>query len=143
MGPDSSLQWACSGHLFSAAAVRFSSCDDPILPPCALSCPTRPPLPRPQPPRRIARLIKRPSLGHTHVYPGFPPHCRAGFLNMARGNQREKAREKNLKAQSSQKSKTNKSGSEMQRDKEALATLMRQKQEAADAKKATTAGGKK
>ncbi|KAI0552754.1 putative serf family protein [Xylaria curta] len=63
---------------------------------------------------------------------------------MARGNQREKAREKNLKAQSSQKSKNNKTGSEMQRDKEALAALMRQKQEAADAKKAAAgASGKK
>ncbi|KAI0445560.1 putative serf family protein [Xylaria telfairii] len=58
---------------------------------------------------------------------------------MARGNQREKAREKNLKAQAGQKTKNAKTGSEMQRDKEALAALMRQKQEAADAKKA--AGG--
>ncbi|KAH8157699.1 hypothetical protein CIB48_g10549 [Xylaria polymorpha] len=101
---------------------------------------------------------------------------------MARGNQREKAREKNLKAQSSQaqglcaqhdgdqststrlpeasedasparnwsshprgwKTKNAKTGSEMQRDKEALAALMRQKQEAADAKKAGAGGsGKK
>ncbi|KAI0806451.1 putative serf family protein [Xylaria sp. FL0064] len=63
---------------------------------------------------------------------------------MARGNQREKAREKNLKAQASQKSKNTKTGAEMQRDKEALAALMRQKQEAADAKKAAAAaGGKK
>ncbi|KAI0453167.1 putative serf family protein [Xylaria acuta] len=60
---------------------------------------------------------------------------------MARGNQREKAREKNLKAQASQKSKSSKTGSEMQRDKEALATLMRQKQEAANAKKAAAAAG--
>ncbi|KAI0855486.1 putative serf family protein [Xylaria cubensis] len=63
---------------------------------------------------------------------------------MARGNQREKAREKNLKAQNSQKSKNQKTGSEMQRDKEALAALMRQKQEAADAKKNAAGGsGKK
>ncbi|KAI0472433.1 putative serf family protein [Xylaria cf. heliscus] len=62
---------------------------------------------------------------------------------MARGNQREKAREKNLKAQASQKSKSSKTGSEMQRDKEALAALMRQKQEAADAKKATGGGSAK
>ncbi|KAI1202003.1 putative serf family protein [Nemania serpens] len=63
---------------------------------------------------------------------------------MARGNQREKAREKNLKQQSAQKSKNGKTGSEMQRDKEALAALMRQKQEAANAKKAAEAGsGKK
>ncbi|KAI1291628.1 putative serf family protein [Xylaria venustula] len=60
---------------------------------------------------------------------------------MARGNQRDKAREKNLKAQASQKSKNTKTGSEMARDKEALAALMRQKQEAANAKKA--AEGKK
>ncbi|GAW25379.1 putative 4F5 family protein [Rosellinia necatrix] len=63
---------------------------------------------------------------------------------MARGNQRDKAREKNLKNQASVKTKNNKTGSEMARDKEALAALMRQKQEAADAKKAATAsGGKK
>ncbi|KAI3327922.1 four F5 protein [Xylariaceae sp. AK1471] len=62
---------------------------------------------------------------------------------MARGNQRDKAREKNLKAQAGQKSKNNKTGSEMQRDKEALATLMRQKQEAADAKKTAEAVAKK
>ncbi|KAI1171660.1 four F5 protein [Nemania sp. FL0916] len=69
---------------------------------------------------------------------------------MARGNQRDKAREKNLKQQAAQttwdlqKSKNTKTGSEMQRDKEALAALMRQKQEAADAKKAAgAAGGKK
>ncbi|KAI1754718.1 putative serf family protein [Xylaria castorea] len=62
---------------------------------------------------------------------------------MARGNQRDKAREKNLKAASSQKSKNGKTGSEMQRDKEALAILMRQKQEAADAKKAAAVGSAK
>ncbi|KAI0113775.1 putative serf family protein [Nemania sp. FL0031] len=65
---------------------------------------------------------------------------------MARGNQREKAREKNLKNQAAQKSKNTKSGSEMQRDKEALAALMRQKQEQANAKKEAaggSAGGKK
>ncbi|KAK6825190.1 4F5 domain protein [Apiospora arundinis] len=54
---------------------------------------------------------------------------------MARGNQREKAREKNLKTQAAQKSKNAKTGSEMQRDKEKVAELMRQKQAAADAKK--------
>ncbi|KAI0181356.1 putative serf family protein [Hypoxylon sp. FL1284] len=58
---------------------------------------------------------------------------------MARGNQRDKAREKNLKAQADKKSKNTKSGSEMQRDKEAVAEMMRKKQAAADAKK--TAGG--
>ncbi|KAI0203025.1 four F5 protein [Astrocystis sublimbata] len=60
---------------------------------------------------------------------------------MARGNQRDKAREKNLKTAAAQKSKNTKTGAEMQRDKEALAILMRQKQEAADAKKAATAAG--
>ncbi|KAI0852107.1 hypothetical protein F5Y00DRAFT_228667, partial [Daldinia vernicosa] len=49
---------------------------------------------------------------------------------MARGNQREKAREKNLKAQAAQKSKNSKSGTEMQRDKEAVAEMMRKKQAA-------------
>ncbi|KAI0843438.1 four F5 protein [Hypoxylon sp. FL0890] len=62
---------------------------------------------------------------------------------MARGNQREKAREKNLKAQASQKHKNNKSGTEMQRDKEAVAEMMRKKQAAADAKKAAAAAGGK
>ncbi|KAI1340111.1 hypothetical protein F5Y15DRAFT_64383 [Xylariaceae sp. FL0016] len=60
---------------------------------------------------------------------------------MARGNQRDKAREKNLKAQASQKSKTNMSGTEMQRAKEDAAEKMRQKQAAADAKKAAAAAG--
>ncbi|XXG97041.1 hypothetical protein Hte_003335 [Hypoxylon texense] len=59
---------------------------------------------------------------------------------MARGNQRDKAREKNLKAQAAQKSKNTKSGTEMQRDKEAVAEMMRKKQAAADAKKAAAAG---
>ncbi|KAI0900823.1 four F5 protein [Annulohypoxylon nitens] len=58
---------------------------------------------------------------------------------MARGNQRDKAREKNLKAQAAQKSKNNKSGTEMQRDKEAVAEMMRKKQAAADAKKQAAA----
>ncbi|KAI0909096.1 putative serf family protein [Ustulina deusta] len=56
---------------------------------------------------------------------------------MARGNQREKAREKNLKAQGTQKSKNTKTGAEMQRDKDALAALMRQKQDAFDTKNDT------
>ncbi|TPX11023.1 uncharacterized protein E0L32_008060 [Thyridium curvatum] len=60
---------------------------------------------------------------------------------MARGNQRDKAREANLKKQAAVKSKNSKSGSEMQRDKEAVAAKMREKQAAADAKKA--AEGKK
>ncbi|KAI0147753.1 four F5 protein [Xylariaceae sp. FL1272] len=61
---------------------------------------------------------------------------------MARGNQRDKAREKNLKAQKELKSKNNKSGSEMAKDKETLAALMRQKQEAANARKAAEAAKK-
>ncbi|KAI1107341.1 putative serf family protein [Jackrogersella minutella] len=62
---------------------------------------------------------------------------------MARGNQRDKAREKNLKAQANQKSKNTKSGSERQRDSEAVAEMMRKKQAAADAKKQSAAGGSK
>ncbi|KAI1815660.1 four F5 protein [Poronia punctata] len=87
---------------------------------------------------------------------------------MARGNQREKAREKNLKQQAAQMPMRDfvgprrnvylflgntgmaivgdrrvppKTGSEMQREKEALAELMRKKQEAANAKKAVTGDG--
>ncbi|CAK7566342.1 MAG: hypothetical protein SEPTF4163_004282 [Sporothrix epigloea] len=59
---------------------------------------------------------------------------------MARGNQRDKAREKNLKAQASQKKSNTKTGSEMQREREALAAKMREKQAAADAKKLAEAG---
>ncbi|KAK7511181.1 hypothetical protein IWX49DRAFT_590696 [Phyllosticta citricarpa] len=55
---------------------------------------------------------------------------------MARGNQREKAREKNQKAQAGLKNKNNMSGSEFQRAKEDAAAIMRAKQAAADAKKA-------
>lgn len=62
---------------------------------------------------------------------------------MARGNQRDKAREKNLKAQASMKSKNSKSGTEMQRDKDAVAEIMKQKQAAADARKAAGGGDKK
>ncbi|KAL8366123.1 hypothetical protein RB595_004749 [Gaeumannomyces hyphopodioides] len=54
---------------------------------------------------------------------------------MARGNQRDKAREKNLKEQAKKKSGNGKSGSEMARDKEKVAEMMRLKQVAADAKK--------
>ncbi|KAH8888208.1 hypothetical protein GQ53DRAFT_826368 [Thozetella sp. PMI_491] len=52
---------------------------------------------------------------------------------MARGNQREKSREANLKKQASQKNKNTKTGSEMQRDKEAVAAKMREKQAAGTA----------
>lgn len=47
---------------------------------------------------------------------------------MARGNQRDKAREANLKKQAAQKSKNNMSGAEMQRAKESAAEIMRKKQ---------------
>ena len=51
-------------------------------------------------------------------------------VEMARGNQRDKAREKNLKAQAGQKKSNSKTGSEMQREREALALKMREKQAA-------------
>ncbi|KAH0842809.1 hypothetical protein FOPE_08402 [Fonsecaea pedrosoi] len=47
---------------------------------------------------------------------------------MTRGNQREKAREKNIKEQSGQKKKNTQSGTEFQRTKEAQAAIMREKQ---------------
>ncbi|TQS31483.1 hypothetical protein Golomagni_08232 [Golovinomyces magnicellulatus] len=83
---------------------------------------------------------------------------------MARGNQRDKAREANQKKAAAQvrlpvvvdqcslstvtltfaKKKGNTmSGTEMQRAKESAADIMRQKQAAAEAKKAEAAGGKK
>ncbi|KAK8224634.1 4F5 domain protein, partial [Phyllosticta capitalensis] len=49
---------------------------------------------------------------------------------MARGNQREKAREKNQKAQAGVKNKNNMSGAEFQRAKEDAASIMRAKQAA-------------
>ncbi|OAA44276.1 4F5 domain protein [Metarhizium rileyi] len=61
---------------------------------------------------------------------------------MARGNQRDKAREANQKKLAAQKKGNNMSGTEMQRAKESAAEIMRQKQAAAEAKKAE-AGGKK
>jgi len=54
---------------------------------------------------------------------------------MARGNQREKAREKTQKAASAQKKKNAQSGTEYQRTKEDQAAIMRTKQAAAEAKK--------
>lgn len=58
---------------------------------------------------------------------------------MARGNQREKAREKNLKSQASQqKNKNTLSGTEQQRTKEQQAAIMRAKQEQADTRKTGT-----
>jgi hypothetical protein len=47
---------------------------------------------------------------------------------MTRGNQREKAREKNLAAQGAAKNKNTQSGTEFARTKEAQAAIMREKQ---------------
>ncbi|MCJ1361564.1 hypothetical protein MMC16_000664 [Acarospora aff. strigata] len=62
---------------------------------------------------------------------------------MARGNQRDKAREKNLKDQAGVKKKNNQSGTEFQRTKEQQAAIMRQKQDEANAKKAVEVAGPK
>ncbi|SPO03449.1 uncharacterized protein DNG_06132 [Cephalotrichum gorgonifer] len=62
---------------------------------------------------------------------------------MARGNQREKSREANLKKQAAQKKANTKSGSEMARDKASAAEIMRQKQAAAEARKAAAGEVKK
>ncbi|KAF2742388.1 hypothetical protein M011DRAFT_412724 [Sporormia fimetaria CBS 119925] len=51
---------------------------------------------------------------------------------MARGNQREKAREKNLKEQAGKKNKNTMSGSEFAKAKEDAAAIMRAKQEAGE-----------
>ncbi|KAJ4986456.1 4f5 domain protein [Stagonosporopsis vannaccii] len=61
---------------------------------------------------------------------------------MARGNQRDKAREKNLKEQAGKKSKNTMSGSEQAKTKENVAAIMRAKQLAAEAKKAEAAAKK-
>ncbi|CAD6505150.1 BgTH12-00645 [Blumeria graminis f. sp. triticale] len=62
---------------------------------------------------------------------------------MARGNQRDKAREANLKKLAEQKKGNSMSGPEMQREKEKVAQKMREKQAAADAKKAVESATKK
>ncbi|KAF2117580.1 hypothetical protein BDV96DRAFT_570506 [Lophiotrema nucula] len=63
---------------------------------------------------------------------------------MTRGNQREKAREKNMAKLAGSKSKNALSGTEFARAKEDTAAIMRAKQAAADAKKAgESSGGKK
>ncbi|KZF25714.1 four F5 protein [Xylona heveae TC161] len=62
---------------------------------------------------------------------------------MARGNQRDKAREKNLKAQSQVKKKNTQTGTEFARTKEDQAAIMREKQAAAEAKKAAAGQAKK
>jgi len=54
---------------------------------------------------------------------------------MARGNQRDKAREKTQKELASKKSKNTQSGTEFAKTKEDQAAIMRAKQAAADAKK--------
>ncbi|KAF2656795.1 four F5 protein [Lophiostoma macrostomum CBS 122681] len=62
---------------------------------------------------------------------------------MARGNQRDKAREKNLKEAAGKKGKNTQTGTEFARTKEDQAAIMRAKQAAADAKKGEGAGTKK
>ena len=65
---------------------------------------------------------------------------------MTRGNQREKAREKNLKDGAGAAKKNTQSGSEQARNKEAVAAIMQAKQAKAAEKKAdgdAKAGGKK
>ncbi|KAJ9638680.1 uncharacterized protein PV06_09812 [Exophiala oligosperma] len=57
---------------------------------------------------------------------------------MTRGNQRDKAREKNMKEQAGQKKKNTQTGTEFQRAKEAQAAIMREKQAKAEAAKKTT-----
>ncbi|KAK2753926.1 hypothetical protein FQN54_007285 [Arachnomyces sp. PD_36] len=61
---------------------------------------------------------------------------------MARGNQKEKSREKAQKEASSVKKKNTQSGTEFARTKENVAAIMRKKQEEADKKKAEAAGKK-
>ncbi|KAL2167066.1 hypothetical protein VTG60DRAFT_1825 [Thermothelomyces hinnuleus] len=58
---------------------------------------------------------------------------------MSRGNQREKAREANLKKQAAMKKGHGMSGSELAKAKEIAAQRMREKQAAADARKAAEA----
>ncbi|KAK4240283.1 hypothetical protein C8A03DRAFT_31586 [Achaetomium macrosporum] len=58
---------------------------------------------------------------------------------MSRGNQRDKAREANLKKQAAQKKAHGMSGSELAKAKELAAQKMREKQAAADARKAAEA----
>jgi len=62
---------------------------------------------------------------------------------MARGNQRDKAREKNQAKLAGAKSGNSMSGSEMMRNKDDVAAIMRKKQAAAEEKKKAEAAGKK
>ncbi|KAF9887600.1 hypothetical protein FE257_009813 [Aspergillus nanangensis] len=61
---------------------------------------------------------------------------------MTRGNQREKARAKNLKKEQSQKSKNSMTGSQFQKSKEDAAAIMRDKQRQADERRAAEAAKK-
>ncbi|CBX91866.1 hypothetical protein IAQ61_000084 [Plenodomus lingam] len=61
---------------------------------------------------------------------------------MARGNQRDKAREKALKAAAGVKPKNTQSGTQFARTKEEQAAIMRAKQAAAEAKRAADAAKK-
>jgi hypothetical protein len=61
---------------------------------------------------------------------------------MARGNQRDKAREANQKKMAAQKKGNGMSGTEMQKAKESAAEIMRKKQAAAEARKAEETGKK-
>ncbi|CAG8949495.1 hypothetical protein HYFRA_00007725 [Hymenoscyphus fraxineus] len=69
-------------------------------------------------------------------------HITHHHVKMARGNQRDKAREANQKKLADQKKGNTMTGSEMQREKEKVAQKMREKQAAADAKKAAEAAAK-
>jgi hypothetical protein len=64
---------------------------------------------------------------------------------MTRGNQREKAREKNLKDTAGAKKKNTQSGTEFAKTREAQAAIMREKQVKAEAAKKDghATGGKK
>jgi len=62
---------------------------------------------------------------------------------MARGNQRENAREKNAKKMAGKGNKNQQSGTEFARTKEDQAAIMRAKQAAADEKKKGEASIKK
>ncbi|KAL4889695.1 four F5 protein [Aspergillus ambiguus] len=62
---------------------------------------------------------------------------------MSRGNQREKARAKNLQKQKAEKHKNTMSGTEYQRAKEDAAAIMREKQRLADERRAAEAAKKK
>ncbi|CAI7644101.1 unnamed protein product [Penicillium bialowiezense] len=62
---------------------------------------------------------------------------------MARGNQRDKAREKNLKKAGNVKNKNTQTGSQFAKSQEDAAAIMRDKQKKADEKRAAEAAGKK